>query len=36
MAEGIRWTRKTREFHSHHFDSTIGNDSPAHHERDTP
>ena len=26
MNEQIRWPRKTRELHSHHFDSTIWND----------
>jgi aryl sulfotransferase len=26
MGEPIRWPRKTREFHNHHFDSTIWND----------
>ena len=26
MAENIRWPRKTREFHNHHFDSSIWND----------
>ena len=23
---GIQWPQKTREFHNHHFDSTIWND----------
>ena len=26
MGESVRWPRKSREFHSHHFDSTIWND----------
>ena len=26
MTETITWPRKTREFHNHHFDSTIWND----------
>ena len=26
MSEDIRWPEKTREFHNHHFDSTIWND----------
>jgi aryl sulfotransferase len=26
MSDEGRWPRKTREFHSHHFDSTIWND----------
>ncbi len=26
MAESVAWPRKTRELHSHHFDSTIWND----------
>jgi hypothetical protein len=26
MGEDIRWPRKTRELHNHHFDSTIWND----------
>lgn len=28
MAEEIRWPRKTRELHNHHFDSTVWNDLP--------
>lgn len=26
MIESVSWPRKTREFHNHHFDSTIWND----------
>lgn len=26
MSEHVRWPRKSREFHNHHFDSTIWND----------
>ena len=26
MTENVEWPRKTREFHNHHFDSTIWND----------
>ena len=31
-AEALRWPQKTREFHNHHFDSTIWNDFDFRHD----